>query len=260
MVMAQGCGGRLAHANIRRAMRPALCSALLASLLLAACSTPPAPQPAEPPLYRMTPVQIDEELARFQREQPDLRDRVSVIARRFIGQPYELYLLGEFPYELRHRNGRRYWIHDFAFTTVAGLELDLQQLNDTFQDAFVQVVDGQAENDSFNRLVLTAGLPWRDVAVLRAYARYLKQIRIGFDIGGNGSRTLVLVYNIQAAPEIFDHFVGVEGSAYLVGGLGVNFQTNQKLRLAPIRTGVGARLGANLGYLKYTDQPTWNPF
>ena len=94
-----------------------------------------------------------------------------------------LRVLGEFPYELRHRSGRRYWIHDFAFTTVAGLELDLQQLNDTFQDAFVQVVEGQAENDSFNRLVLTAGLPWRDVAVLRAYARYLKQIRIGFDIG-----------------------------------------------------------------------------
>ena len=83
---------------------------------------------------------------------------------------------------------------------------------------------------------------------------------LGFDIGGNGSRTLVLIYNIDATPEIFDHFVGVEGSAYLVGGLGVNFQTNQKLKLAPIRTGVGARLGANLGYLKYTDQPTWNPF
>jgi hypothetical protein len=83
---------------------------------------------------------------------------------------------------------------------------------------------------------------------------------IGFDIGGNGSRTLVLVYDIVAAPEIFDHFVGVEGSAYMIGGLGINFQTNQRLKLAPIRTGVGARLGANVGYLKYTDQPTWNPF
>jgi len=83
---------------------------------------------------------------------------------------------------------------------------------------------------------------------------------VGFDIGGNGSRTLVLVYDIDATPEIFDHFVGVEGSAYMIGGLGINFQTNQKLKLAPIRTGVGARLGANVGYLKYTDQPTWNPF
>ena len=83
---------------------------------------------------------------------------------------------------------------------------------------------------------------------------------VGFDIGGNGSRTLVLVYDIDATPEIFDHFVGVEGSAYMIGGLGINFQTNQKLKLAPIRTGVGARLGANVGYLKYTDQPTWHPF
>ncbi|TWI53866.1 glutamate dehydrogenase [Pseudomonas duriflava] len=94
-----------------------------------------------------------------------------------------LRVLGEFPYNLRRKNGQEYWIHDFAFTTVAGLDVDLQQLNDTFQDAFIHIVNGSAENDSFNRLVLTAGLAWRDVALLRAYARYLKQIRIGFDVG-----------------------------------------------------------------------------
>lgn len=94
-----------------------------------------------------------------------------------------LRVLGEFPYRLRHKNGREYWIHDFAFTCADSRELDLQQLNDTFQDAFVHIVQGAAENDAFNRLVLTAGLPWRDVALLRAYARYLKQIRLGFDLG-----------------------------------------------------------------------------
>jgi glutamate dehydrogenase len=94
-----------------------------------------------------------------------------------------LRVLGEFPYRLRHTNGREFWIHDFAFTYAEGLNLDLQQLNDTFQDAFVHIVRGDAENDAFNRLVLTAGLPWRDVALLRAYARYLKQIRLGFDLG-----------------------------------------------------------------------------
>ena len=83
---------------------------------------------------------------------------------------------------------------------------------------------------------------------------------IGFDFGGNGSRALVLVYDMDTPHDIFDRFVGVEGSAYLVGGFGVNFQSNEKLKMAPIRTGVGARLGANVGYLKYTDQPTWNPF
>ncbi|NWB99050.1 NAD-glutamate dehydrogenase [Pseudomonas gingeri] len=94
-----------------------------------------------------------------------------------------LRVLGEFPYRLRHNNGREFWIHDFAFTAAEGLELDIQQLNDTLQDAFVHIVRGDAENDAFNRLVLTAGLPWRDVALLRAYARYLKQIRLGFDLG-----------------------------------------------------------------------------
>jgi hypothetical protein len=83
---------------------------------------------------------------------------------------------------------------------------------------------------------------------------------LGFDFGGNGSRTLVLVYNIDHVREVFDRFPGVEGSAYVIGGLGVNFQSNDKLKLAPIRTGVGWRLGANVGYLKYTDRPTWNPF
>jgi glutamate dehydrogenase len=94
-----------------------------------------------------------------------------------------LRVLGEFPYRLRHTNGREFWIHDFAFTAAEGLDLDIQQLNDTLQDAFVHIVRGDAENDAFNRLVLTAGLPWRDVALLRAYARYLKQIRLGFDLG-----------------------------------------------------------------------------
>jgi hypothetical protein len=83
---------------------------------------------------------------------------------------------------------------------------------------------------------------------------------VGLDWGGNGSRSLVLVYDIASVNEIFDRFIGVEGSAYMIGGIGVSFQKNHKLKLAPIRTGVGARFGANMGYLKYTGQPTWNPF
>lgn len=83
---------------------------------------------------------------------------------------------------------------------------------------------------------------------------------VGFDLGGNGSRVLVLVYNINREHQIYNRFIGIEGSAYMVGGLGVNFQSNEELKLAPIRTGVGARLGANVGYLKYTEHPTLNPF
>jgi hypothetical protein len=83
---------------------------------------------------------------------------------------------------------------------------------------------------------------------------------VGFDFGGNGSRTLVLVYNSRSPRDLYERFIGVEGSAYVVGGVGVNFQQNNHIVLAPIRTGVGARLGANVGYLKYSKSPTWNPF
>lgn len=83
---------------------------------------------------------------------------------------------------------------------------------------------------------------------------------IGFDFGGNGSRTLTLVYNSQSPEDLYDRYAGVEGSAYLVGGIGVNFQKKDDIVMAPIRTGVGARLGANIGYLKYSARPTWNPF
>ena len=83
---------------------------------------------------------------------------------------------------------------------------------------------------------------------------------VGFDFGANGSRSLVLVYNSTSPEDLYTRFGGVEGSAYFVGGLGVNFQAKDDIILAPIRTGVGARLGANVGYLKYSGRPNWNPF
>ena len=83
---------------------------------------------------------------------------------------------------------------------------------------------------------------------------------IGWDFGGNGSRTLTLVYGSQSPRDLYARFAGVEGTAYLVGGVGVNFQKKDDIILAPIRTGIGARLGANVGYLKYSKNPTWNPF
>ncbi|MFL5258371.1 MAG: DUF1134 domain-containing protein [Hyphomicrobiales bacterium] len=84
---------------------------------------------------------------------------------------------------------------------------------------------------------------------------------LGIDFGADGARSLVLVYNSARPHDIYGkRFGGVEGSAYVVGGVGVNFQKYGDIILAPIRTGVGARLGANVGYLKYSKAPTWNPF
>jgi hypothetical protein len=83
---------------------------------------------------------------------------------------------------------------------------------------------------------------------------------IGWDFGGEGSRLMVLVYNLDSVGELYKRYAGVAGSAYLVAGLGFNVMKNGDVLLVPVRTGVGARLGLNLGYLKLTSQPTWNPF
>lgn len=83
---------------------------------------------------------------------------------------------------------------------------------------------------------------------------------VGYDAGAEGSKVMVLVYNLRDPRDIYDRFGGVAGSAYVVGGVGLTFQSNGQVTLAPIRAGVGLRLGANIGYLKYTRRPTWNPF
>jgi hypothetical protein len=83
---------------------------------------------------------------------------------------------------------------------------------------------------------------------------------LGYDFGAEGSKTMVLVYDLYSPGEIFNTYAGVDGSAYLIGGVGITFLARSHVRLAPIRSGVGLRLGANIGYLKYTRQPTWNPF
>lgn len=83
---------------------------------------------------------------------------------------------------------------------------------------------------------------------------------LGYDFGAEGSKTMVLVYNLRDISEIYNRFAGVQGSAYVVGGVGIQFQKYGDVVLAPIRSGLGLRLGANVGYLKYTRSPTWNPF
>jgi hypothetical protein len=83
---------------------------------------------------------------------------------------------------------------------------------------------------------------------------------IGFDAGADGARTMMLVYSLPQTGAIFERFGGINGSAYLVGGFGMTALTANKIVVVPIRSGIGLRLGANLGYLKFTDSPTWNPF
>jgi hypothetical protein len=83
---------------------------------------------------------------------------------------------------------------------------------------------------------------------------------IGFDFGANASKNFTLVYNLPAAEAIYERFPGIEGSAYFVAGIGVNYQQSGRVILAPMRTGVGLRAGVNGGYLSYAKERNWIPF
>jgi hypothetical protein len=83
---------------------------------------------------------------------------------------------------------------------------------------------------------------------------------LGFDAGVDGDRTMMLVYNLPATGAIFRRFGGVDGSAYLIGGFGMTALVNDDVYVVPIRSGIGARLGLNVSYLKFTQSSTWNPF
>ena len=82
----------------------------------------------------------------------------------------------------------------------------------------------------------------------------------GWDFGGNAVKVFTLVYNLPNGEAIYRRYPGVEGSAYLVGGIGINYQQRDDVILAPMRSGVGLRLGASVGYLKYTKSREWLPF
>lgn len=82
----------------------------------------------------------------------------------------------------------------------------------------------------------------------------------GWDVGGDGARTMMLIYNLPATQAIYQRFGGIDGSAYFIGGLGMTALTANNVVVVPIRSGVGLRLGASIGYLKFTPQSTWNPF
>lgn len=83
---------------------------------------------------------------------------------------------------------------------------------------------------------------------------------VGWDYGADGNRTMILVYNLPDINSIYRRYFGVSGSAFLVGGVGVTALTNSGVHLIPIRTGIGARLGVNIGYLKIRSSPRINPF
>jgi hypothetical protein len=83
---------------------------------------------------------------------------------------------------------------------------------------------------------------------------------LGFDLGGNASKVVCLIYNLRNDNEIFQSFAGVGGSYYFIAGIGVNYHQEGRLKLAPMRTGLGARAGVNVGTMSITRERSFNPF
>jgi hypothetical protein len=111
---------------------------------------------------------------------------------------------------------------------------------------------------------LLAGLRYGDgTFVTKSHGErkiYWQGPSVGYDLGLTGSRTMILIYNLSDPDELLKRFAGVDGSAYLVGGAGVTIMKRGPIILAPIRTGLGLRLGANIGYLMFTPRPRFSPF
>ncbi|MBL9012300.1 MAG: DUF1134 domain-containing protein [Alphaproteobacteria bacterium] len=82
---------------------------------------------------------------------------------------------------------------------------------------------------------------------------------VGFDVGANASKCFTLVYNLGSLDELFRRFPGAEGSYYFIAGIGVNYLRAGEVTLAPMRTGVGARAGVNIGYVNITREREWVP-
>ncbi len=83
---------------------------------------------------------------------------------------------------------------------------------------------------------------------------------VGFDAGANAASTFVLVYNLHDTADIYHRFPAGEGTAYFVGGFNASYLRRRDVVLIPIRLGVGARLGVNVGYMKFSERQRWLPF
>lgn len=94
------------------------------------------------------------------------------------------------------------------------------------------------------------------------YKVYWQGPSIGWDVGADGTRVMMLVYDLPSVDSIYQQYNGVNTSAFLIGGAGLTVMENKttNTKIVPVKSGLGARLGVNLGYLKFTDRPKWNPF
>jgi hypothetical protein len=89
---------------------------------------------------------------------------------------------------------------------------------------------------------------------------YWQSPSIGLDAGGNAAKTFIMIYRLRSTQDLFQRFPAVDGSLYVIGGAGLNYNQADETVLAVIRAGVGWRAGISIGYLKFTPEATANPF
>lgn len=83
---------------------------------------------------------------------------------------------------------------------------------------------------------------------------------VGFDVGGDANKVFVLVYNLYDSQELYKRYPAAEGRVYFVGGFSATYLRRGDVVLIPVRLGVGWRLGANVGYMKFSEHQRWVPF
>ncbi len=148
--------------------------------------------------------------------------------------------------------------HKFFGTTTKGLAKAIEELFKAHGRPTGYVLGEEASGAFVAGLRYGEG--WLYMKDGRRQKIYWQGPTVGFDAGGNGTKVLMLVYNIDTPRAIFGRFPGISGSAYLVGGFSVSMHADEHITIIPVRSGIGARLGGNVGYLKITPRPTWNPF
>jgi hypothetical protein len=148
--------------------------------------------------------------------------------------------------------------HKFFGTVSRGLALTMEEAVRRFGEPNGYILGQEASGAFVGGLRYGEGMLYtRNAGDTRVF---WQGPSLGFDFGGEGARTMMLVYNLPSVSNMFRRFAGIDGSAYFIGGFGMTALGSEGVIIVPIRSGVGARLGVNVGYLKFTDSPTWNPF
>tara|TARA_B110000438_G_C15785592_1_gene638308 strand:- start:1136 stop:1738 length:603 start_codon:yes stop_codon:yes gene_type:complete len=148
--------------------------------------------------------------------------------------------------------------HDFFGTATEGLGIAIETIFSSLGRPDAYIIGEEAS------AAFIAGLTYGEGTIstktLGEEKIFWQGPSIGFDTGADGSRIMFLIYNLDNVQDMYKRFPGTNGTAYIVGGMGGSFYNRTGVTVATIKTGAGLRLGANIGYIKFSDNPKWLPF